>query len=383
MRIILAVLLFCCTWLSAKGEELCLPVTPVLAVRGVLELPSESSDKVAIIIPGTHTLDRDGPPITAVRGEGFYAGMARHLLARGMAVLRLDQPFPVASGTLPCTAPPTVSDKSLAAERAAYRAGALWARQTRHFKQVILVGHSQGGIIAAQLAGGDTRLADAVFIVGMTLGPLEEMSRYMIKNIPISAFHSLFGKGERACIANAQLLRHRTELEQLLRPAERWLAPSGAWCPENIRQLEQIFDGMIAQAAQAADQCNNSQDHRSIGEIGNACDEVRLFFSRESIAALLRSYKGPVGVAYGIWDTHLALGREGEAFRAFNAQSAGPRYEVLLDMGHAFGSHPYLGPAQEQALADFAAFVAGPSANTSIPMPEYTRRHARKQDAAR
>jgi pimeloyl-ACP methyl ester carboxylesterase len=347
----------------ARADELCLQVDATHRVGGILEFPVKDAGTVALIVPGTHVDDRNGPVDPAIEREGLYAGLARVLRDQGMAVARLDASITVNEGSRTgCANGVGTVNRSIDAQRKAFAAAAAYLRHLesgKRFRRVILIGHSQGGIIGAQILAQDPTLADEFYIAGTSLRPWKQMTLSMGVNMPMSALGSLVGSRPGSCIGNAELVAHRAELETLFRPLDRfWLSPRGRWCRGDLAELESRFLAAMKASEQSSKACNPMSTSGTIGEIGNTCSELQLFFSDTSLVELLAHYRGKVGVAFGIRDTHFLLGPEGDAFRSL-ASAAGNREIILLDMGHVFGDHPYLGPTVEGRLREFAGFVAG------------------------
>jgi pimeloyl-ACP methyl ester carboxylesterase len=362
------VLIACCILLllslEAHAEALCLPFGDHRFAAGVLEMPERDTATVAVILPGTHTATRDGPPV--IGNEGIYAALARSLREQGLAVARLDMPLigdPAGAG---CTDPAAQKDASLRTQGAAFTALAHWLRRpasAHRFTRLLFVGHSQGSLLGAQMLAADPGLADGFYFTGMTLGPIRELIRGIQGNIGISVVQMYMDSHAGGCIRNEALLPLRPMLEAIALPFETWLSPSGAWCRDSLHLLRARIDALMAPMAEVAASCDPELPPAA-GGIGNTCEEIRLFVSNDAPARLLAAYPGVVGVAFGIHDPILRLGDEGEAFRRFAERAPGPRRTVLLDMGHSFGDYPFAGPGQDRHVIEhmraFARFVAAP-----------------------
>jgi len=131
--------------------------------------PSESEAAGAVlIVPGSLFSDVDGNYPTMNMRPHAYADLARHLSARGFAVLRMAK-------IGPGTGSQTV-DAGLAAAHVDFltrvevaSAGLALLRGSVGARPVIVAGHSEGAVVASLLAGGaDGRMVDGV--VGLS-GP--------------------------------------------------------------------------------------------------------------------------------------------------------------------------------------------------------------------
>jgi len=347
--------------LAARGEELCVQFDTQHQVAGVLELPAYATDTVAMILPGIHTQDRNGPLESFVPGEGVYTTMAKLLRAQGLAVVRLDTPMTVEAGASNGCTSALSRDQDPEVLQASYRAVAEYLRQMDHgrrFRNVLFVGHSLGAVLGAQILAQSPHLADGFYMVSMSLRPLTEMAHYQGHNLPLLTLRSLMENGPNSCISNEEIVAARTVLEPVLWPIDRWLSPSGRWCKNTLTELRARLSLLADQGEQLARECDAAGTEDHVGEFGNNCRELQLFFSATSIAQLLRTYPGQVGIAYGKRDGLIALGPEGDAFRSFALALPQRRRIRVLDMGHNFGEHPYLGPAKESAMQAFVSFIA-------------------------
>jgi pimeloyl-ACP methyl ester carboxylesterase len=363
-RAIIACCILLLLSLEAHAEALCLPFGDGRLAAGVLEMPERDTATVAVILPGTHTATRDGPP--AIGREGLYAALARSLREQGLAVARLDMPIIDDRGGAGCANPAAQRDPTMRAQRASFTALARWLREPapgHRFTRVLFVGHSQGSLLGAQMLAAEPGLADGFYFTGMTLGPIRELIRGIQGNVGLSVVQMYMDSHADGCIRNEALLPLRPMLEAIALPFETWLSPSGAWCRGSLHLLRARIDALVAPMAALAAACDPALP-AAVEGIGNTCEEMRLFVSNDAPARLLANYPGVVGVAFGIHDPILRLGDEGEAFRRFAEHAPGPRRSVLLDMGHSFGDYPFAGPGPDTHIIEhmraFARFVAAP-----------------------
>ncbi|HEY6104320.1 MAG TPA: alpha/beta fold hydrolase [bacterium] len=135
------------------------PAGPTLA--GTLTLPATSDQVPAVVlISGSGPQDRD-EAIPGVPGYRPFAVIADHLGRRGVAVLRYDDRGTAKSTGNHATA--TSADLASDAE-AAWRF--LRARREIAWARVGLMGHSEGGLIAAMVAARNPQVAFVVSMAG-------------------------------------------------------------------------------------------------------------------------------------------------------------------------------------------------------------------------
>ena len=127
---------------------------------GTLTMPRDATGSVpaVVTITGIGAQERDGS-LSIVPGYRPFAELADALARRGVAVLRLDD----RRLGLPADVASTVTTADLAADAAA---AVRWlrARPGIDRSRVVLVGHSEGGVIAPLVAADDPRLAGIVLL---------------------------------------------------------------------------------------------------------------------------------------------------------------------------------------------------------------------------
>ena len=143
---------------------------PAAGIRlaGTLTLPRGSGPHPAIVlIPGQGEVDRDG----AVLGHRFYHVLADDLTRRGFAVLRSDKRGLGASGGDFARATSYDFASDIQASLAFLR-----SRPEVDVRRIGLVGHSEGALVGAIVAGRDEQVAFLVLMAGNGI-PAGEMLR--------------------------------------------------------------------------------------------------------------------------------------------------------------------------------------------------------------
>ncbi len=145
-----------------------------LGMNGTLTLPRDVKERltVAVIIAGSGPTDRNGNSVMGIRPNA-YAQLAWRLAERGIATLRYDKRgLPGTVGTFDMRV--TTLDDFAADARAAPDSLAL----DRRFARVVLVGHSEGALLAAR-AGAPVAGVASVSGMGRPLGPVlrEQLAR--------------------------------------------------------------------------------------------------------------------------------------------------------------------------------------------------------------
>ena len=344
-----------------SAAELCVQLDAHTVVHGVLELPEQGApDTALIIIPGTQVGNRDGNPGDFGPGSvGVYQALASGLRRQGLAVARFDAPRR-APGVIGCdgSVGQGEPDPSLALQGEAVLKLTAQLRADGHYRRLAWLGHSQGGLVAAQLAQRHPRVVDAVFTYGMSLRPMREASRFGFVNLQLDAIRGLMGD---ACVDNAALRQEPASamLLRLNRPIEKWLSPSGRWCPNMLQLLQARAEANMAPIFDPANPCLHGAAMSGNAQLGNSCDEIRLFNSQDGVASLLADYAGLVGIGMGGRDALLERESEQRAFASFARAAPQRRLFKLVDEGgHLLNRGGFIGPTDPALIDDYAGFVA-------------------------
>lgn len=133
-----------------------------ITLAGTLTMPSARTGRIAAVITvtGSGGQDRDGNQ-PGMRDYQPFREIADALSGRGVAVLRLDDRGMGASDLGPSTA--TTADFA-----DDIRAGIQWLRSRPEIdpSRIVIVGHSEGGIIAPMIAATDPSVAGIVIMAG-------------------------------------------------------------------------------------------------------------------------------------------------------------------------------------------------------------------------
>jgi alpha-beta hydrolase superfamily lysophospholipase len=144
------------------AEEVRIPTPAGYTLAGTLTLPRDRSGRVpgAVLISGSGLQDRDSA-IPGVEGYRPFRQIADALARRGIAVLRVDDRGAGASGGDPTKATSADFADDVRAELAYLR-----TRAEIDGGELVLIGHSEGGIIAPMVAVGDPGVKAVVLMAG-------------------------------------------------------------------------------------------------------------------------------------------------------------------------------------------------------------------------
>jgi pimeloyl-ACP methyl ester carboxylesterase len=174
-----------------REEEVCFASVPGVRLAGTLTTPAEGGPFPAVVfISGSGPQDRD----SSFMGHRSFFVLADYLTRRGIAVLRVDDRGVGKSigDRAKCTSKDWADD-ALAA--AAY----LRTRGEINVKQIGLLGHSEGGIVAPMAAVQDPQVAFLVLLAAAGV-PGEEVS--LLQNEVIAKAD---GASEQDLVANRAL----------------------------------------------------------------------------------------------------------------------------------------------------------------------------------
>jgi alpha-beta hydrolase superfamily lysophospholipase len=146
-------------------------------LRGTLWVPDQGSDTLAIIVAGSGPTDRDGNNPLGI-SWGPLRALAQGLAARGMASLRYDKRGIGASEMRTPESAVTFATMVDDAE-AILRAG----KSSGPFKKIVVMGHSEGALIALALA--QRNAMDGVALLSVPgKNPLETLRDQLARKVP-------------------------------------------------------------------------------------------------------------------------------------------------------------------------------------------------------
>jgi hypothetical protein len=139
-----------------------------VTLAGTLTLPEGDGPHPALVlVSGSGQQDRD-ESLPFVPGYRPFRDIADDLTRRGIAVLRYDD-----RGVGGSTGDPSVSTTADFAEDTAAAVGYLLSRDDINAEQIGVLGHSEGGIIAAMLAASNPNVAFVILLSGPGLSGRE------------------------------------------------------------------------------------------------------------------------------------------------------------------------------------------------------------------
>ena len=139
-------------------EEVTLPGGgPDVVLAGTLTLPPDASYPTVVLVSGSGPQDRN----ETMMGHQPFRVLADHLSRNGVAVLRYDD-----RGVAASTGDRTHAVTSDYADDAAAAVGYLLARGDIDPARVGVIGHSEGGLVVADLAAHDRGLSCGVMLAG-------------------------------------------------------------------------------------------------------------------------------------------------------------------------------------------------------------------------
>ena len=348
---------------NAHAEEFCLPLDAQRIVRGTVESPIESDlFALALIIPGTHTKTRDGS--TGAPGEnsgdGIYLRLALELRKQGVTTARFDPPeMGSCESEFPWERKNEIEDSSLSTEsNAILKIANYLQKRRRRNEKIVWIGHSQGGIVGAELLSANPSLASGFFTYGITLRPMRDATIFQYANIRVEAMRSLIYKTGKDCISNNEISSNEnlSKLQGFSSSIDNWLSPTGNWCLSDLSTLKKRFIDQLPKLLNVADSCENNT---VASGTSNSCEELQLFTSQKSIPGFLENFRGIVDVMIGSNDPNLKIEQEMESFDQFKKKFKTKRhFEIIDGAGHMFGNHPYMGPVNEKYVETFARLVA-------------------------
>ena len=166
---------------GAAPKEQDVSVT-VAGVKVACRFSPSDGDAVGavLIVPGSLFSDVDGNYPTMNMRPHAYADLARHLSARGFAVLRMAKIGP-GTGSQTINAILAASHVDFLTRVAVASAGLALLRGSVGARPVIVAGHSEGAVVASLLAGGmDGRMIDGVVSLSGPALPIFAVMRAQI-----------------------------------------------------------------------------------------------------------------------------------------------------------------------------------------------------------
>lgn len=163
---------------AAAAEEPAVLRTAACELQGTLLVPDNASRTVALIIAGSGPTDRNGNNNAGLKTE-TYRMLADSLAAHGFASLRYDKRGIAASAS------PDIAEELLSFEDYIDDAVA-WAEQLTadpRFDRVVMLGHSEGGLIALAAAKRTDAVCGVATLAGMG-EPMDAMLRRQLAEQP-------------------------------------------------------------------------------------------------------------------------------------------------------------------------------------------------------
>ena len=163
-------------WGARAGEREVRLDRPWGTLSGTLTAPEAGSDAVALLIAGSGPTDRDGNSRAAGMTVNTYYLLARQLEADGIASLRYDKR---GVGNSPDKTPENALLFSDYIDDAA--AWVAWLRG-EGFSRVVLIGHSEGALIALQVAAEAPGTVAGVVTLAGAGYPIDELLQLQLGN---------------------------------------------------------------------------------------------------------------------------------------------------------------------------------------------------------
>ncbi len=241
--------------LPYQAEDLGVAVADGTRLAGTFTRPRTTRPVVAVVLlTGSGPVDRD----EAIMGHHPFAVLADYLTRRGIAVYRFDKRgIGRSTGAFASETTGTLTDDALAALNA--------VRRQPGISRVGVIGHSEGGLIAAKLAAEDPKSVDFVVSLagpglgGLDLMVLQDRVGYERAGLPPGQAQMLEDYGKRfytIVIANQDVDARMTSLQSMfssLSEGDRLLvrqhASSGSMSFANAR-LPALRDALMGNVAE-------------------------------------------------------------------------------------------------------------------------------------
>jgi pimeloyl-ACP methyl ester carboxylesterase len=268
------------------------PAAPGVQLAGTLTLPPGDGPFAAVLlVTGSGAQDRD----ETIAGHKPFLVLADHLTRQGIAVLRVDDRG--VGGSTGATGAETNDDFTSDAA-----AGIAWLRahEAIDAARVGVLGHSEGALVAASLAGGQDGVSFAVLVAT----PALRGDELIVEQVRALALAS----GQPQAMADAAAATQRRLLDALLE------APSDAAAAREALRRAMTEAGMPSGEDEAALRQMTSPWYRHF----LALDPV----------PLLRAVKSPVLVVNGGRDVQVPAAAHDARLR--EALAGHPRAEIVL-----------------------------------------------------
>jgi alpha-beta hydrolase superfamily lysophospholipase len=207
-----------------QGEEVQLRAHDGVTLAGTYTRPApdRANGAAVLLLSGAGPQDRD-LAIPSLPGYGLFRVLADTLVQRGYAVLRLDDRGAGRSGGVPYSA-------TMAGEAQDARTALAWLRARPELRgaRPVLIGHSDGGLIAAHVA--DDTTVSAVVLLGAPARTGRELARAQRRDL-LAADARFFSADARASLLD----RLDAEAERVAR-VDPWFAD---WLGHDAARLVQ------------------------------------------------------------------------------------------------------------------------------------------------
>ncbi|WP_170314755.1 alpha/beta hydrolase [Aquibium carbonis] len=148
---------------------------------------AEADGPLVLMISGSGPTDRDGNNAFGVRA-GTLGKLAAALASRGIASLRYDKRG--LPGSVPVGDEAEVTFETFVAD---LEAVAAWARSTSAHRPLVLMGHSEGGMVAIEAARRAPHAYDGLILLATPGRPPAETMRDQLANLPEPERSDAFG----------------------------------------------------------------------------------------------------------------------------------------------------------------------------------------------
>lgn len=324
------------------------------AIHGQVDLPGAKPKVVAVMVAGTGLFDRDARfGRSNTDRDALFKDLAGRLIPLGVASVRYDR-----RGVVHTTDPakrlnrPVAGTSTVETQRDDLAAVYAWARSQSGLgaRCIVLVGHSEGVAHIAKLAQSGAPPPQLVLGIGAALESPVAIVRWQMTGRDADSLRLMDANGDgRTTNAEAEANWRKTPSSafDLLDPFKH---PSGAWTQADIAEVT------VKQAAIYETQKKAALAVADTAPFPNTATPMARyswwkswFLDDTPLAARLASWRVPVSLHYGAFDSQTPATRNVSAARA--ALGDRVRTVVHAGRGHSLGEHALFGPMDE-ALAD-------------------------------